>query len=152
MQTLIVTLHVLTVVFLIGPLALAPFVGLRAVVRRDPDAVHRAVRATLVLAGASALVLLLGLAATANSGRFSYGTPWITIAITLSVIAIAAAAGVTAPSLRSIATVIEEGANHMDDQSRARLDALRGRVVATAGLAALAWAVVAVLMVVKPFD
>ncbi|MQA25090.1 MAG: DUF2269 family protein [Micromonosporaceae bacterium] len=150
MATLIVTLHVLTAIFLIGPLALAPFVGLRAVVRRDPDGVRRAAGAAMVLGASSGLVFLLGLAATGVSRGVSYSTPWVTISITLSVIALGAVLAVATPALRSVAAIIEDGA--ADSDVKARMDSLRGRIGASAGLAALSWAVVATLMVTKPFS
>jgi len=151
MGTLFVTLHVLTAIFLIGPLALAPFAGLRAVVRRDPEGVRRASRATMVLAGASALVGLFGLGAVANSDKISYGTPWVTISITLSVIALVGVLVVAAPSLRTVAGLIEAGTISSDAYAKARMDALRGRIAVTAGLAVLAWGLVVVLMTTKPF-
>jgi hypothetical protein len=151
MGTLFVTLHVLSAIFLIGPLALAPFVGLRAVVRRDSEGVRRAAEATMVLAGAAALVGLFGLGAVASSDRIGYGTPWVTISITLSVIALVGVLVVAAPSLRTVAALIEDGTINSDTHAKARMDALRGRIAATAGLAVLAWALVVVLMMTKPF-
>lgn len=152
MRTLLVTLHVLAAIFLIGPLTLAPFIGLRAVVRRDAAAVHRAARTTMVLAAASGLVFLLGIGATASSEVIRYSTPWVTISITLSVIALLALLLVAAPALRSIAGMIEDGTVAADSHAKAKMDSLRGRIGASAGLAALAWALVVVLMMTKPFS
>ncbi|MGH3715621.1 MAG: DUF2269 family protein [Micromonosporaceae bacterium] len=152
MGTLLVTLHVLTAIFLIGPLTLAPFIGLRAVVRRDADAVRRAARTTMLLAGASGLVFLLGIAATANSDVIHYSTPWVVISITLSVIALVGLLLVAAPSLRTVAGMIDDGTIASDAHAKAKMDSLRGRIGASAGLAALAWALVVILMMTKPFS
>ena len=144
-------MHVLAAIFLIGPLTFAPFLGLRAVVRRDPDAVRRAARTAVILGAASGLVFLLGLAAAGNSATVSYSTPWVTISITLSIIALGAALAVAAPSLRSVATIIEDGSAAADSHVKAKMDSLRGRIGASAALAALSWAVVVILMTAKPF-
>ncbi|MGH3737961.1 MAG: DUF2269 family protein [Micromonosporaceae bacterium] len=152
MGTLLVTLHVLTAIFLIGPLTLAPFFGLRAVVRRDADAVRRAARATMLLAATSGVVFGFGIGATALSDRFSYGTPWVTISITLSVVALLALLLVATPALRSIAGLISDGEIATDPHAKAKMDSLRGRVAASAGLTALIWAIVVILMMTKPFS
>lgn len=151
MGTLVVTLHVLTAMFFIGPLALAPFVGLRALVRRDADGIRRASRTTVLLATGSGSVFLLGLAAAGLSKRISLDTPWLTASATLSAIAVVAVLLVAAPGLRSVAALIEAGIT-ADGRTRARLDALRGRIGMSATLAAAAWMIVVVLMTVKPFS
>jgi uncharacterized membrane protein len=78
MHTLLVTLHVLAVVLVIGPMALVPFYAGRAIRRRgaeDSQAaanVRAAANALLVFGTASVVAAGLGVLAVPGSDRYSF--------------------------------------------------------------------------------
>ncbi len=175
MGTFAAVLHVLAAVFVIGPLAMAPFGGLRGIRHRDARQIHDAVRWTTWFGLGSLLVFLLGAWAVSTSDDVGFGTSWITISMTLYIVGIAVIFGLAIPSLRRTERMIREGV--LDDRgapgaaaadaeempptvttstdelhSKAKLDAMAGRSGAAATVALLVWIAITVLMVVKPFE
>lgn len=178
MFRLLLTLHVLLAIFLVGPLTMIPMTALRSIRRRDAPALHAAARQTMLFGFASLLVFLLGFGVvSAKSKEFSVGDPWIVISMTLYIVALVLALLVLVPDLRRAGKLIEHGvlaaapptpevtaeddaepaeptltATASDLATKQRLDSLRGRAAAMAGLVTLLFAVIIVLMVVKPFS
>lgn len=191
MATLLVTLHVVVAIFLVGPLAMIPMTALRSIRRRDADAVQGAARQTLIYGLGSIAVFLLGIGIVPFEPGYNLGTPWLTISMTLYLIALVLVLAVLAPSLRKAARLIEQGvpatreltapapaagestpegaeaadvepagagttpavtASATELASKERLDSLYGRSAGAAGLVALLFVVIAVLMVTKPFS
>lgn len=190
MVKLFLALHVLLAIFLIGPLAMIPMTALRSIRRRDAGQLHGAARQTMIYGLASIAVFLLGFAVVGTepaSHKISLGAPWLTISMTLYVIAIVLVLAVLVPSLNKAARLIDKGvldpksalaanttaavesdkpaegdsttteveptltATAADLASKERLDALYGRTAGIAGLVALLFAVIIVLMVTRPF-
>ncbi len=109
MFTFMVTLHVLAAVLIIGPFALATFVGHRAILRRDAVGVRDAVRAMRWFAIGSVLVAVLGAGSLGFTDEWSFHSPWITISMTLYVVALGVATGHTVPSLRRAGRLLDGG-------------------------------------------
>jgi hypothetical protein len=172
MNTFVVTLHVLSTVFVIGPLVFAALGGYRAVRRHDPANTRSAVTRLIWFNAGSVLVALLGLWAVSTSDRVTFRTPWVIISLTLYVIMMGLATGYTMPALRKAARILDEGVPARpvvtvpDDEgatpasltatatelvAKERLDHLAGRIAASGGLVALAAVAITVFMVVKPF-
>ena len=188
MVKLFLALHVLFAIFLIGPLAMIPMTALRSIRGRDARQLHGAARQTMIYGLASILVFLLGFAVVGtepSDHKISLGAPWLTISMTLYVIALVLVLVVLVPSLRRAARLIDKGvldtksalagaakpavsgsgedgdtateveptltATAADLASKERLDALYGRTAGIAGLVALLFAVIIVLMVTRPF-
>lgn len=186
MVKLFLALHVLLAIFLIGPLAMIPMTALRSIRGRDARQLHGAARQTMIYGLASILVFLLGFAVVGtepSDHKISLGAPWLTISMTLYVIALVLVLVVLVPSLRRAARLIDKGvldtksalagatkpavageegdpateveptltATAADLASKERLDALYGRTAGIAGLVALLFAVIIVLMVTRPF-
>jgi uncharacterized membrane protein len=169
MQSFLQLLHVLSVVLVVGPLALVPFGGLRGIRRRDADEVRVAATRTAWFGVGSLAVALLGAAATADSSRYSFRTPWVIISITLYVIALILVFVWALPALRKAAGMVDVGvldqpagtpADEPDPvvttsgvslAGKAQLDAITGRVGAAAGVNLLLLAVITTLMVLRPF-
>jgi uncharacterized membrane protein len=170
--TFLVTLHVLGAVLLIGPFALAPFLGNRAIRRHDADDTRDAARFLARFAVGSLIVAALGIGALSLSREYSFRTPWVIISLTLYVIAMGVATGVTLPAIRRAAGTIEKGvlerppaaeegdgeapaptlaATASDLASKERLDNLAGRVAASGTLVFVLIAVITILMVTRPF-
>ncbi|GAA4204961.1 DUF2269 family protein [Actinocatenispora rupis] len=171
MFTLLLTLHVLLAIFLIGPLAMIPMTAMRSIRKRDASAVGDAARQTTVYGLASIVVFLLGFGvAGSKSNRFSLGDPWITISMTLYVIALVLVLAVLVPDLRRAAKLLTAGvpdapkpakgdepeetvsATASELAEHARLSSVRARVSAIGGLVALLFIAIIVLMVTKPFS
>jgi uncharacterized membrane protein len=149
--TFLKTLHVVAAVFLIGPLVVIPMTGLRAIRVGDLAAVRSATRQTTLYGLLSLVVFLLGLAIVPFAERFDFGTPWVTISMTLFVVALVIVLALLVPSLTKAGTLLEAGEGRGDAESHPELDAVRGRVAASAGVVSLLLVAVTVLMVIKPF-
>jgi uncharacterized membrane protein len=157
------TLHVVAAVFLIGPLVVIPMSGLRAIRHGDLSAVRTAARQTGLYGLLSILVFALGAAVVpTESEHYNFGTPWVTISMTLFIVAVAVILGVTVPALTKAGSLLEArtapAPSTADGEDAApapltdsQLDAARGRVAASSGVASLLLVAITVLMVVKPF-
>lgn len=141
---LVLALHLLTVAFLVGPAAVAGMSSARHARRGEAQALHAASRITRLCTSATILTVLLG---TAMVGLGDVGDQWemdqlwISASYALWFVASAVTLGFVVPTQRKAAKAIEDGGDG---------GALAGRIAAGAGLATLAWALVVVLMVVKP--
>lgn len=165
MFKVLLTLHVLLAIFLIGPLAMIPMTSLRSIRRRDAVAVHGTARQTMIYGLGSIVVFLLGFGLVGlKPDWFSLGDPWITISMTLYVIALILVLAVLVPGLRKAGKLIDAAVpgaekGKADDEPPAadpagkqRLDALYGRTAAISGLVTLLIIAIIVLMVVQPFS
>ena len=147
MHTLLDVLHVLSAVFLIGPMAVLPMSAMRSVRAGDGAAVLTTARSTMIFSLGSLLVVLFGfgvLGLTDQKYGLSVATPWVLISIILYAIALALNVLAVVPALRS-------AGEHLQDSGAA---ALRGsdyqRIAVTSGVVALLLVAVVVLMVAKP--
>jgi uncharacterized membrane protein len=163
-HTFLKTLHVVAAVFLIGPLVVIPMSGLRAIRVGDLSAVRTATRQTGLYGLLSLLVFALGAAVVpTESEHYNFGTPWVTISMTLFIVALGIILGVLVPALTKAGSLMEarttpaptiadgEDAAPVAPLTDSQLDAARGRVAASSGVASLLLVVVTVLMVTKPF-
>lgn len=108
MTKFVLTLHVIAAVFLIGPMAIAPMMGMRAIRRHDARGVHEAARTTTLYTLLSLVVAGLGFVLIAvGSDKWSYGDAWIVISSTLYVIALLLGIGVVAPGLTGAARLLD---------------------------------------------
>lgn len=139
-------LHLLTVVFVIGPLAIAGVSAPRALddgepaVQRLTDA-HRQVQRYGI---ASIVVPLLGTAMIGLGDvgkRWEYNEFWVSASYALYVVAVLAVLLVAAPAIKKAAAALTAGES---------TEVFKGRMQAAAGGAALAWVVIILLMVFKP--
>ena len=106
--TLLVTLHVIVVVLVVGPMVVAPFLAGRAIARHDPNLARVAGNALLTYGFGSLIAAGLGgLAVGASDGKYGFGTPWVIISMTLYVLVLVLAVGYTAPASRKAAKMIE---------------------------------------------
>ncbi|MFG1928083.1 DUF2269 family protein [Cryptosporangium sp. NPDC048952] len=176
MTKFVLTLHVLAAVFLIGPMAISPMMGMRAIRRHDARGVHEAARTTTLYTLLSLVVAALGFVLIAvGNGRWSFGDAWVTISMTLYVIALLLGIGVVAPGLTGAARLLDvstpvpatpvtvsdttvettEPAGTdtatIDVETRRKVDAAYGRVAASSGIVALLLIIIVIFMVVRPF-
>ncbi|GAA0425958.1 DUF2269 family protein [Streptomyces luteireticuli] len=155
MTKLLLSLHVLGAIILIGPSTVAASLFpryARQVLAPDGDrtpagtsALRLLHRVTRVYAGVSASVPLLGLATAMKMGAL--GDTWLTVSIVLTVLA----AILLAFAVFTQDSVIDA----LDDTDRdpaevTKLSSVLPRLGITTGLFSLTWAIVTVLMIIRP--
>lgn len=106
METLLNILHVLTAVFIVGPMAILPMTGLRSLRAGNGSQVATMAKSTLIFTLLSLIVFLLGFGLVGVSDpkhHLSLGTPWIVISMTLYIIAFIVNLALVWPALRRAA-------------------------------------------------
>ena len=140
----VLVLHLLTALFVVGPLAVAAVTSPRLARAGQVDALRGAARTTRLYALASIVVVLLGTAMVGlgDTGEaWSMGQHWVSASYALWILAVALTLGLVVPAQRQAVTALEEGRD---------AGGAAGRMAAGGGLAMLAWVVIVVLMVTKP--
>ncbi len=147
MHTLLVILHVLSVVILVGPAMVAPWLGERALRVRDGDAVHAAGRRAMAFNALTLLPALFGALAMSTSDAYSFADPWLVIAATLYVIALVNGAAVVPSVLARIGKDLQDSEGVLDGEA---IEQHRGRLLALAGLNFVFYGAVVILMAWRP--
>lgn len=140
----LLVLHLLTVVLLVGPLALATVLSPRHVRSGNAGALADSARTTRLYALASLLTVVLGVAMIGNGAvgdQWGFGQLWVSAALVLWLVAVALTLAVVVPAQRAALAHLEAGTD---------ATAGAGHIAAAGGLAMLAWVAIVVLMVVKP--
>ncbi|MGN6742253.1 MAG: DUF2269 family protein [Amnibacterium sp.] len=142
-MTVLLALHVVAAVFLVGPMAILPMSGLRAIRSGQAGQVMTLARSTNLLSILSVIVVILGFALMGLApakDHLTIVTPWILISLLCWAAAAALDLWLVVPTLRRAAEALEGG------ETGARYPA----VAAGSGIAALLLVAVVVLMVVRP--
>lgn len=94
-------LHVVTAVFIIGPMAILPMTGMRAIKTGQGGQVAVLAKSTFLFTLLSLLVVLFGFGVMGMSKYdISVSTPWILISIVLYVIALILNLAIVVPAMR----------------------------------------------------
>lgn len=144
MDTVLNILHVVSAVFIIGPLAILPMTGLRAMRAGEAGAVATLAKSTFIFSLLSLLVVFFGFGVMGmadDSWGLSMTTSWILSSIILYLVALVLALVLVVPALRSAASSLRNGNP---------VGSARARVAAGSGLVSLLLLAVTVLMVWKP--
>ena len=142
MKTVLDVLHVLSAVFLVGPMALLPMTGMRLIRAGAASQVGAIAKSTNVFSLASLLAVIFGFGVMGMSEKkydLSITTPWILVSLIAYLVALGLSLGVVVPALRQAAAGSEADAK-----------AAYSRVAMGSGLASLLLVLVVVLMVAKP--
>lgn len=140
----VLILHLLTVVFLVGPVAVAGVLSAGHARAGRAEALRSASRTSRVYTAATLLTVLLGSAMIGLGDigdQWELGQLWVSASFALWFVAVAVTLGLVVPSQDKAAAAIEQGRDG---------SVLAGRIAAGAGLAMLAWVAIVVLMVTKP--
>jgi hypothetical protein len=140
----VLTLHLLTVAFVVGPAAVAGVTSARHARAGRAEALRHASRTTRGYTLATLLTVLLGTALVGLGdvgSQWELGQLWVSASYALWLVAVVLTLGLVVPSQAKAAKAIEDGRDG---------GAFAGRIAAGAGLAVLAWTAIIVLMVVKP--
>ena len=142
------SIHVILAVFIIGPMALLPHTGLRALREHDAKRVSGVARSTQLFTWLSLLVFVFGFAAEGERG-VPFTQLWIWLSVLLFLAAFVLSAFVVVPNLRRGAEEIEQGPATIAGE-KLRRPAAYSAVAATAGVSTILLVVVVVLMAFRP--
>jgi uncharacterized membrane protein len=145
MDTLFTVLHVVGAVFIVGPMAILPQTGLRALRAGDAGAVRTIAKSTRIFSIISVVVALLGFALVGMADpkyHLSILTPWLLVAIIAYVIALVLSLALVVPALRRAGEGLSASAPAPAGLYR--------RVAIGSGVSSLLLLVVVVLMVWRP--
>ncbi len=151
MDTLFTILHVVGAVFIVGPMAILPQSGLRAIRSGNSGAVGTLAKSTFVFTLVSIVVALIGFALVGMADpkyQLSVGTPWVLWSVVAYVVALVLSLVVVVPGLRGAARSL--GTTATGDVVATAAASGYTRVAIGSGLVSLLLLVVVVLMVWKP--
>jgi uncharacterized membrane protein len=147
MYTLLVVVHVLVAVAVVGPAVLSPWLGERAIRRRDGDAVHSAGRTVMAFNALTLVAALFGALAVLSGDEHSFADAWLIIAATLYVIAVVIGVALIPATLARTGKELQDTDGGFDTE---QLEQHRGRLLALMGLNAVFYGAITVLMVWRP--
>jgi uncharacterized membrane protein len=147
MSVLLVVLHVVAGVFIVGPMAILPMIGMRALRTREAGQVANLAKSTNLLTLLSLVVVFLGFGALGVSDpkdNFTFASTWVWLSLVAYAIALVLNLVVVVPALRSSAESLADGT-----AGDGRL-AGYSRISAGSGIVSLLLVLIVVLMVWKP--
>ena len=143
MQTLFSVLHVTAAVFIIGPMAVLPMLGMRSLRQGNSAQVATLARSTALVGWLSLIVAVLGFGLVSfvdPADKLTYTTPWLLTSIILYAIAVTITLSGVAPLMKRAGQRLADGKLAMEYRS----------IAALSGLSALLLVAVVVLMVWRP--
>jgi uncharacterized membrane protein len=150
---ILLVLHLLTVAFVIGPVAIATPLSARAARAGRGDALRDHARTTRVYTIASVVTVLLGSAMVGLGpvgDQWSMGQLWISTSYALWLLAVVLLLAVVVPAQKAALAALADGGGRDEGGHRRDARAYAGRISAGGGAAALAFGVIIALMVLKP--
>ncbi|MEY9951239.1 DUF2269 family protein [Leifsonia sp. EB34] len=159
METLFAVLHVVSAVFIVGPMAILPMTAMRAVRAGNAGQVAVLAKSTNLLALLSVLVVFFGFGVMGLADKkydLSIATPWILWSIVLYVVALGLTLFLVVPTMRRAAESLQRaeslqaaGAAQAGEAATAAPSKYPA-IAAGSGVASLLLVAVVVLMVWKP--
>jgi uncharacterized membrane protein len=149
MDTLITILHVGTAVFIVGPMAIIPMTGLRALRAGNAAQVRTLATSTMLFSWLSLLTFVFGFGAMSMAPEkyhLTFTTPWILWSAILYVIAFVLNAFVVVPQMRKAAAAMAATPEGAEPSTPAGYGAIAG----SNGIASLLLVIVVILMIWKP--
>jgi uncharacterized membrane protein len=140
-------LHVVTAVFIVGPMAVLPMTGMRALRAGQRGQVAGLARSTYLFSLLSILVVVLGFGLLGMSDKrygLSVSTPWILISLIAYLVALALSLTVVVPAMR------RAGADANDPVAGELSSGAYQRIAMGSGVVSVLLLAVVVLMVWKP--
>lgn len=141
-------LHVILAVFIVGPMALLPHTGLRALRTHDERQVRGIARSVSIFNWASLIVFVLGFAAE-GAKQIPFTQLWVWLSVVLYAAAFVLSLFVVVPNLRRGAEEVAGAAVPGEGESQAR-PAAYSAVAATSGVTTVLLVVVVILMAFRP--
>jgi uncharacterized membrane protein len=148
MAHVFIALHVIFAVFIVGPMAVLPHTGLRALRVHDAKQVRNIARSVGIFTWLSLIVFVLGFASE-GAAQIPFTRLWVWLSVLLYAGAFVLSVFVVVPSLRRGADEIE-GAAPVAEGETAQRPAAYSAVAATAGVTTVLLVVVVILMAFRP--
>lgn len=148
METLFAVLHVVSAVFIVGPMAILPMTAMRAVRAGNASQVAVLAKSTNLISLLSLLVVFFGFGVMGLADKkydLSIVTPWILWSIVLYVIALGLTLFLVVPTMRRAAEALQAA-----DTAQSGEATKYPAIAAGSGVASLLLVAVVVLMVWKP--
>lgn len=148
METLFAVLHVVSAVFIVGPMAILPMTAMRAVRAGNGGQVAVLAKSTNLISLLSLLVVFFGFGVMGLADKkydLSIVTPWILWSIVLYVIALGLTLFLVVPTMRRAAEALQAA-----DTAQGGEALTYPAIAAGSGVASLLLVAVVVLMVWKP--
>lgn len=145
MYTVFLILHVVAAVFIVGPMAILPMTGLRALRSGNGAQVRTLAKSTSIFTWLSLLVFVFGFGVLGMADKkwgLSFMTPWILWSVILYIVAFALTMFVVAQMKKAAAEV--------DGAAAGTKPSGYGIIAALSGVSSLLLLVVVVLMVWRP--
>ncbi|GAA4188129.1 hypothetical protein GCM10022288_14150 [Gryllotalpicola kribbensis] len=150
MAHVFIALHVIFAVFIIGPMALLPHTGLRALRVHDAKQVRGLARSTSIFSWASLIVFVLGFAAL-GTADIPFTRLWVWLSVVLYAGAFVLSVFVIVPNLnRGAEEITSAGASPAVEGEKLARPAAYSAVAATAGVTTILLVVVVILMAFRP--
>ena len=149
MAHVLTALHVTLAVFIIGPMALLPHTGLRALRNHDAKQVSGLARAVSIFTWASLVVFVLGFASLGEDKNASFTNLWVWLSVLLYAAAFVLSIFVVIPNMRRGAEEIANAAPVAEGETLRR-PAAYSAVAATAGVTTILLVIVVILMAFRP--
>lgn len=146
MQTVLTVLHVAAAVFIVGPMAIVPMTGLRALRSGDAVQARTSARSTALFSWLSLIVFILGfgvMGIAPEEWGFTMATPWILWSVILYLIGFLLSVIVVVPHMRKAVAAVSAA----DTPAK---PAGYGMIAGSSGLVSLLLLAVVVLMVWRP--
>lgn len=145
MNTVLSILHVVTAVFIVGPMAILPMTGLRALRSGNGAQVRTLAKSTAIFSWLSLLTVVFGFGVLGMADKkwgLSFMTPWILWSVILYILAFALTMFVVAQ--------MKKAADEVDGAAAGTKPSGYGAIAASSGVSSLLLLAVVVLMVWKP--
>ena len=152
MSTLLNVLHVVGAVFIVGPMAILPMSGLRALRADNPSEVATLAKSTRVFSLLSLVVVVLGFGVVGVSDpadHFSFTTPWILTSVSVYIVALLLSLFQVVPAMGRASVKVNVSSSPPDAAATASNNGYAA-IAAGSGIVSFLLVVVVVLMVWKP--
>ena len=149
MEPLLSTLHVVSGVFIVGPMAILPMSAMRSIRAGDAGQVAALAKSTNIFTLLSLLVVLFGFGALDFRDNAPFASTWVWLSIVLYAAALAVSLFLVIPAMKSTSELLAEQSASGSRVAGAKV-AGYSRVAMGSGIASLLLVAVVVLMVLKP--
>jgi uncharacterized membrane protein len=151
MSTVLNVLHVVGAVFIVGPMAILPMSGLRALRADNPSEVATLAKSTRVFSLLSLIVVTLGFGVVGVSDptdHFSFTTPWILTSVIVYIVALLLSLFQVVPAMVRASVRVNAASSSPPDAAASNNG--YAAIAAGSGIVSFLLVVVVVLMVWKP--
>ena len=149
MEPLLSTLHIVSGVFIVGPMAILPMTAMRSMRAGEAGQVASLAKSTNIFTLLSVLVVFFGFGALDFGDNSPFASTWVWLSIVLYTAALAISLFLVIPAMKSASEILAE---QSASGTRAAGTKVAGysRVAMGSGIASLLLVTVVVLMVIKP--